>query len=213
MAGQTRRHLIHQGGGHARLVTLEVDDQGLVGPATQGDDLGQAVGAAAMIGAGHDHLGAKGLAGGGDTLVVRGDQDLRRRRGLGALINMPDQGLTRDLQQGLTRQARSRVARRDDDLEGQAGHRQRIYPPSSQAPFRPRSRLTPPHSSLGHLFIGGQFPRLLLQHDRDIVTDGEGQTIGAADQLRRGLIKMREAPCREGTDQDIQEFLIHSSDL
>ena len=80
LAGQTRGHLIDQRGRHAGLVALEVDDDGVVGPAAPRDDLGDAVGAAAVVGAGHAPLGAEGAAGGDDALVVRGDHDLRRRR-------------------------------------------------------------------------------------------------------------------------------------
>ncbi len=73
MFSQIPRDLIHQGRWHAGLIALKIDDQGIVGPATGGDDLGKTIGSTAVIGAGHDYLGAKGPSSVGDPRIVSRD--------------------------------------------------------------------------------------------------------------------------------------------
>ncbi len=80
--------------GEFRLVALDIDDD--TGLGNCAGDLGNAVGAGGVIGAGQEGSSAEGLDGGGDTWVVRSDDDVVETTGVASgLDDMLDEGLSR----------------------------------------------------------------------------------------------------------------------
>lgn len=70
------------------------------------DGLGEAVGAGGVVGRGHHGFAPEVRDGGGDALVIGGDDDFRELSGrLAAFPNMLDQGLARDGMEGLAGEA------------------------------------------------------------------------------------------------------------
>ncbi len=89
------------------LVTLHVDDDlGLGGRGR----LGHAVGAGGVIGARHDHAGAKVFSRRADALVIGGDHHVREIARLGgAFPHVLQHGLTGDGDEGFAGETRGRV--------------------------------------------------------------------------------------------------------
>ncbi len=106
-----------QRGVEQRLVALHVDDDLVVGEAQQLRGLGQAVGARRVIGARHARRDAVRDDRIAHALVVGGDDDARRAACQRALGHAHDHRLAGDVGQRLARQARRRVARRNQDGE------------------------------------------------------------------------------------------------
>lgn len=118
--------LAHGGKDHRRIdqrfVTLHIDDDRVVAPATLGDHFGQAVGTARMIAARHQRRHFVRLAGSADFGMIGGDPDFLGARLAGPFGNPHDHRPPAEIKQRLGWQTGRRVTRRNDDLEGRRAH-------------------------------------------------------------------------------------------
>ncbi len=103
-------------GRNERKITLKVDvdvRRGMHG------DFSEAIGAGAMLGAGHDDFAVEGFDGGADARVVGGDDDARGTLALlGALVDVLNHGAAGDRGERLSRETGRSVPRgnHDDDV-------------------------------------------------------------------------------------------------
>ena len=150
---------------------------------------GEAVGAGRVVGARHDRVEAVRARRQRDARVVGGDDDARARRLPRARsATRTTIGLPRDVGERLARQARRRVARRDED-------RERVG----------RSALT----SRSFPFLGRELARLVLEHHRNAVADRIGEPVRLRDELLRARGRRSSGPLRDRAHEDLKQLGIH----
>ncbi|MNM51512.1 hypothetical protein D3C81_625730 [compost metagenome] len=120
MGSQVGRHLIDDHRRNQRLVTLDVDHDGIGSQAQLGSHFGQAVGTGVMVFAGHQHFGAEGLADLEDARVIGGNYHAAGTASARLFPDVLDHRLAGDRQQWLARQARGAQPRRNHNGKGQA---------------------------------------------------------------------------------------------
>jgi hypothetical protein len=101
-----------------RFVALHIDDDGVAGPATLLHHLGQPVGTRRMVAARHQRGHSCASAAAPDFRMIGRHPDLFGTRQARAFGDTHHHRLAAEIEQRLGRQARRRVARRNNDLEG-----------------------------------------------------------------------------------------------
>src|SRR5690554_5707961 len=120
---QTLGHLVDQARWNQRLVALDIDQYRLAGKSQQFGNFGQAVSPRWMIAAGHDHLGTEWQQGIVNSLIVGSHDHAFSGTLLRALPDMRHHGLTRNVEQRLSRQAGGAIAGRNNrDKPPPLGH-------------------------------------------------------------------------------------------
>jgi hypothetical protein len=111
------RYFTDQPGRDTRLVALDVDHDGVIGPAALGCDLGDAVRARCVAGGRHQALMTMLADRPQDALVIGRDPYFGRAARLRPIRDTHYHGLAGDVEQRLAGQARRGVAGGDDDDE------------------------------------------------------------------------------------------------